>query len=316
MASDLNWTRGVTIPNFAVVQVGPTGAVDLYNSAGCVDVVMDVVGWFTGPPATVTAAPPPAPVPCPGDGAWLERLNYWRATAGLPAVTVNTTYSDGDYKHAVYMVKNQEVAHSEVVGHPYYTVAGDTAARNSNIEVYSRTSYTDTQAIDWWMGAPFHAMGMMDPRLRQVGFGAYREVRSGWQAAFALDVVRGNSFSGGSYPVFWPGNAVTVPLRTYSGGEFPNPLSACPGYATPAGLPVFIQVGGNVATTVGAHSFTGNGTALEHCAIDSHNSAVGSYLNARGGVILVPRAPLQPGVAYVVALTVNSVPYTWSFRVS
>src|SRR2546430_6635586 len=114
---------------------------------------------------------------------------------------------------------------------------------------------------------------MMDPRLRQVGFGAYREVRSGWQAAFALDVVRGNNFSGGTYPVFWPGNAVTVPLRTYSGGEFPNPLSACSGYGTPAGLPVFIQVGGHRATTGGAHSFTGNGKGLGHRALHSPHSA-------------------------------------------
>ena len=132
----------------------------------------------------------------------------------------------------------------------------------------------------------------------------------------AVDVIRGNSFSGGQYPVYFPGNGATEPLTSYGGGEFPDPLQACPGYSVPTGLPVFIQVGGNVSTVAGpVHSFTGNGVPLNHCVIDSTNSAVGSYLVARGGVILIPQTPLQTGVKYVVALTVNGQPYTWSFTV-
>jgi hypothetical protein len=33
-------------------------------------------------------------------------------------------------------------------------------------------------------------------------------------------------------------------------------------------------------------------------------------------VIVIPQAPLQPGVLYTVTLTVNNTPYTWSFHVS
>jgi hypothetical protein len=247
---------------------------------------------------------------------WLTRLNSWRASTGVSALSENTLWSQGDYAHSLYMVKNDLVTHYETPGTPYYTTAGDTAARDSNINVSSTTSATDDQAIDWWMGAPFHAMGLMDPRLTQTGFGSYREVKSGWQMGAAVDVIRGNSFTGGQFPVFFPGNATTEPLTSYSGNEFPDPLQACPGYATPTGLPVFIEVGGNVATTAGSvHSFTGNGVALAHCVIDSSNSALSSYLTARGGVILIPRQPLQTGVKYVVALTVNGSPYTWSFTV-
>jgi hypothetical protein len=80
---------------------------------------------------------------------------------------------------------------------------------------------------------------------------------------------------------------------------------------------VFIEVGGNVATIAGStHSFTGNGTPLAHCVIDSQNAAVGSYLKWRGGVIVIPQAALKPGVAYVVKLTVNGVPRAWTFSVS
>jgi len=263
----------------------------------------------TSPPVHLATSPA-------ASGGWLARFNTWRANTTLPLLTENSTWSVGDYDHAVYMVKNDLVTHYETPGTRYYTTDGDTAARNSNIFVSSSTSTTDEQAIDWWMQAPFHAMGMMDPRLSQTGFGSYREVKSGWDMGAAVDVIRGNSFSGGQYPVYFPGNGATEPLTSYGGGEFPDPLQACPGYSVPTGLPVFIQVGGNVSTLAGpVHSFTGNGVPLNHCVIDSTNPAVGSYLVARGGVILIPQTPLQTGVKYVVALTVNGQPYTWSFTV-
>jgi IPT/TIG domain/Cysteine-rich secretory protein family len=247
--------------------------------------------------------------------SWLDRFNEWRISTGVAPVAENTTWSQGDYDHAVYMVKNDLVTHYETPGTPYYTSAGDLAAQKSNIQVSSTTATTDQDAIDWWMGAPFHALGMMDPRLTTTGFGSYREVKSGWDEGGAVDVLRGNSFTGGHYPVFFPGNGATEPLTRYSGYESPDPLQACSGYALPTGLPVFIQVGGNVTTTVGAHSFTGNGTALAHCVIDSHNASVGSSLYTRGAVILIPRQPLQSGVNYAVNLTVNGTAYSWSFKV-
>jgi hypothetical protein len=251
-------------------------------------------------------------------GPWLDRLNAWRASSGLPNLIENATWSSGDYYHSRYMVLNNEVAHYEISTHPYYTAAGDTAAQNSNIEVTwtaDPTKFSDSQAIDWWMAAPFHAMSMMDPRLASTGFGAYRNANApGWKGGFALDVGRGQT-SAGRYPMFYPGNGATVPLSKFDGGESPNPLQACPGYAAPTGLPIFVEVGGNVSTTATVHSFTGDGVALTHCVIDSRNAALGGSLKWHGGVILIPKLPLQNGVKYAVALTVNGVPYTWSFSV-
>ncbi|MEP6753070.1 MAG: CAP domain-containing protein [Candidatus Dormiibacterota bacterium] len=313
--SDVNWPQGGTVPNPTIVQVGPTGSVDIGSGKGCTDVIMDVVGWFAGPTSTIAAAPPPVDSVCPAP-PWLARLNYWRSTAGLPKVTENAVWSSGDYLHSKWMVKNNLASHDEAPGSPYYTTAGDLAGNSGNIAVSSTTSGPDTWAIDWWMAAPFHAMAMMDPRWTSTGFGAYRETRSGWNAGFTLDTSRGNPFSGGTYPVFWPGNGKTVPLTTYSGNEFPDPLPQC-GYSGTVGLPVFVEVGGNVNTTAAAGStFTGNGTPLAHCVIDSRNAAVGSYLKWRGGVIIIPKAPLKSGVTYVVTVTVNSVLRTWSFSVS
>lgn len=247
--------------------------------------------------------------------AWLDRFNAWRANAGVPLLTEDATYDAGDVDHAVYMVKNDLVTHYETPGTPYYTAAGDTAARNSNIYVSSSTSTTDTDAIDWWMQAPFHAMGMMDPRLRTTGFGSYRESKSGWDMGAAVNVVQGNSFTGGAFPVFFPGNGTTVPLASYGGGEYPDPLTPCSAYAAPTGLPLWVETGGNVFTNASLDSFTGNGVALPHCVIDSNNPSLGSYLTERGAVIVIPKAPLQTGVKYVVGVTVNGVPYTWSFSI-
>ncbi|TMF20203.1 MAG: hypothetical protein E6I36_10885 [Chloroflexi bacterium] len=269
--------------------------------------------------AALAAMPAAAPVHLTTKSAassgWLTRFNAWRANAGVPAVSENTTWSAGDYNHAVYMVKNNLVTHYETPGTPYYTASGDTEARNSNIQVSSTTATTDSDAIDWWMGAPFHALGMMDPRLTTTGFGSYREVKTGWDEGAALDVLQGNPFTGGSYPVYFPGNGKSEPLTTYSGNESPNPLSNCPGYASPVGLPVFIQVGGNVATTATAHSFTGNGAALAHCVLDSNSAGVGSSLTSRGAVVVIPQQPLVTGVTYRVGLTVNGTAYSWSFTV-
>src|SRR5205807_7082602 len=114
----------------------------------------------------------------------------------------------------------------------------------------------------------------------------------------------------------WPGGGGGGRVGWCGGSESPEPVQACSGCAAPAGLPVFVQVGGNVSTAASpVHSFTGNGTPLAHCIIDSTVPSVGSSLTSRGAVIVIPKAPLQAGVKYVVALTVNSVPYTWSFTV-
>jgi hypothetical protein len=47
VASDLNWTAGMTVPNLVIVKVGANGNIDLYNIAGSAAVVIDVEGYFS-----------------------------------------------------------------------------------------------------------------------------------------------------------------------------------------------------------------------------------------------------------------------------
>jgi len=58
--SDLNFTRGETVPNLVVVKLGNNATIDLYNALGRTDVVMDLVGYFgtsVPAPSGTTMAP-------------------------------------------------------------------------------------------------------------------------------------------------------------------------------------------------------------------------------------------------------------------
>ena len=49
-ASDLNVDAQQNLPNLAITELGSGGTLDLYNSLGTIDAVLDVEGWFQLPP--------------------------------------------------------------------------------------------------------------------------------------------------------------------------------------------------------------------------------------------------------------------------
>ncbi len=89
--------------------------------------------------------------------------------ANLPALTENPTLSDGAWKHARYLVKNDVVQHPEEPGAPWYTPEGDTAGRSGNVFGTTDLNASDASAIDGWLQGPFHAVGVLDPALQTVG---------------------------------------------------------------------------------------------------------------------------------------------------
>ncbi len=273
------------------------------------------------------APPSPSPTPQPPLPAWLEYVNAVRAQAGLPPVVENRAWSDGAAKHARYMVKNDYVGHDEDPANPWFTPEGRDAGRAGNVLVSSNGEMSAEEAIDMWMQGPFHALGLLDPALRETGFGLYREEIGVRHFGATIDVLRGRKGVPAevTFPVMWPGDGATVALTSYVGNEFPDPLSPCPGYQAPTGLPVVVQFGGGTGTPrVEAHAFRRGNVALEHCVFDETSYTNESpemewwgrnLLNARDAVILVPRDPLEPGSTYTVSLTVNGATYTWSFTV-
>jgi uncharacterized protein YkwD len=259
--------------------------------------------------------------------AWLSYLNRYRTMARLPGVTEDVAFSAGCADHARYMVKNDAMAHTQEPDNPWYTPAGKLAAEASDLMGSHNPQESDQYAVDGWMQAPFHALGILDPRLRSVGYGAFREEDGGLQMAAALDVLRGlrGVPAGVRYPVMWPAPETTTPL-TRHWSESPSPLSACPGYETPSGAPVILQLGtGEGTPVVTAHSFRQDGRLLESCVFDestySHPNAnaqaVGrAVLGMRDAIVLMPRDPLEPGGRYQVSITADGRTYTWSFEVA
>lgn len=61
-ASNLNWLPGAAAtPNQVTVGLSANGAINVYNLAGSVDVIIDIVGYYMtlpAPPAPITPAPP------------------------------------------------------------------------------------------------------------------------------------------------------------------------------------------------------------------------------------------------------------------
>ena len=280
-----------------------------------------------------------AAMPAPGD--WLAYVNYYRALACLPAVAENAAYSDGDQKHARYMVRNDIVDHTESMVKPWYTPEGAAAGLASNVMGVqgpgSINYYTDEQGIDFWMRGPFHALAILDPKLLQTGFGTFREVGNNTiddvQMAAALDVNRGLGSvpSSVTFPIKWPSDGTTVNLKSYDGIESPDPLTSCPGYTAPSGLPIILQLGAGNAVASGGpspvtqFSLTEGATPRESCEFDENNyqnpdsnlQNIGQQvLNTRDAIVIVPRNPLTPGATYTVSVTANSQVYTWSFTVS
>jgi uncharacterized protein YkwD len=277
-------------------------------------------------PTALPTSTPTATTQPPSE--WLDYVNWLRSLGGLPALTENPSWSTGGQNHARYMVKNNYIGHEEDPSNPWYTEEGVAAANTSDVMVSGNVDATDIDAIKMWISGPFHGLGIIDPALSVTGFGSYREADGGWQMGACLDVIRGLGSIPPSiaFPLMWPGDGGTMPYTSFNGGEWPDPLSSCPGYSTPSGPPIYLQIGpGNQVPSVSAHSFQQVGSPLDHCVFDetSYTNADGDtqdtargVLSMRDAIVLMPRDPLNPGVTYTVSITNNGTTYTWSFTVT
>lgn len=252
-------------------------------------------------------------------------MNFYRATASLPPVAEDTRLSGAVLQHARYMVMHDIVQHSENPRDSWATAEGAEAAAVSNL-AGSNLAESDAWAVDTWMQAPFHALGILDPALRHVGFGIQRADHGHILTAAGLDVIRGRDAGtqAAPYPIVWPANGVTVPIGSHT-AESPSPLTSCPGYTAPSGLPLIVQMGpDNTLPRVTGSWISMDGRLLEHCVFtartyrnrDSAEERVGrSILAAHDAIVLVPREPLRRGSSYRATLEVNGRMIDWTFSV-
>ncbi len=277
---------------------------------------------------TPTPSPTPSPTSSPNPNDWLSYTNYYRGMSDVQPLTENSSWSSDCEKHAIYIVKNDILEHDEDPSNQYYTPGGQIAAQSSDLAASYDINDGVKFTLETWMQAPFHAIAILDPALTTSGYGIYHENDGGLVMGAAIDVVRGRTTapSDTPFPIKFPGDGSVINIRLHW-GETPDPLTSCPGYTAPVGLPITLQLGsGNITPNVTAHSFTtASGTALEHCVFDETNYDnpsdyeqywIRSILDQRDAIVLIPKEPLSPGETYNVSITTNGKTYAWSFKVS
>jgi len=272
---------------------------------------------------------------------WLTIVNLYRSLLKLQPVEEDPALSRGCLDHAKYLVTNYEsrlargwnpggLMHTEDESKPGYTPDGIKAARHSDVMFQPPGKYTEgqrmTRAIEWWIAGPFHRPSLVNPDLRQVGFGQYCGQRV---CASALDVISElePALPGGhpyASPIEVPPGGATVKPSGF-GNEWPSPTSPCAGYPYNASA-ITIQVGINMAARITDASLTqttgaGAGTKVGTCAYDLQtytNPDPGTQAHGRevlkafGEAVMMVRDPLIGGESYRVDMTVNGQPYSWS----
>jgi hypothetical protein len=266
-------------------------------------------------PMTADATNDPAPPFIAPNAAWLSVVNYYRAMAGLSAVTEDPSLSPGARNHSCYMLYNG-ISHDETPGLTGYTASGDTAGNQGNVAVSSGLDATARDQVELWMTGPFHAIGVLRPGLRSVGFGQCRLTNTPtWHSAATLDVFGGMNWNAPrpANAIVWPGNGTTTNLNRFV-AETPNPVTYC-GWTGGAGLPVIAMMpttfGRLVSTTI-----TGPSGRLQTCGLWKGNTdgAAASILGGDNAVTVLPRNQLADG-RYTVTVTTDRNTVTWSFTV-
>ena len=260
------------------------------------------------------------------------------------------TLSAADRKHAQYLVKNQVGfsagggMHTEDKSNRWYTDQGYWAGHTGNV-MLSSFRVSQSQAIEGWVGAPFHGLAMLAPDLHTSGFGSFCEAGrcaavlstghfSYLQGSAAIrDVPKFDYDSDASdqgnkivleTPVRWPAPGTLIMDGAFNGDEWPNPLSACRGYEPPTGVVIFASFGRDFVAEALPESLTCNGAAVEHCVVNAKNYTSADAAQVKNAtaslkyfaaVLLIPRKPIAAGSTCEVSMTVEGAETKWSFSV-
>ncbi|MGN6216113.1 MAG: CAP domain-containing protein [Solirubrobacterales bacterium] len=272
-----------------------------------------------------------APASAVSEDDWLGRVNEIRLGSQLPPVSENSSWSAGIAAHLRYLALTgpeyrtgeYQSAHTENPASPYYTPEGDKEARSSDITF---ASSSNLDAINEWLTAPFHAIGMLRPGLQQVAFA--REAPGG---SAGLDVISGLTFPAEPQLVLFPGPGATIDLPRFR-GESPTPLETCeaqhPGadYGE-AGLPLIALLPEAPDPDTGATLTNPSGSQVSSsgddlCVVTEHDFTTSDsvygpsgqeILEADKAVIVIPRTPLTEGTYTVDITQPGKQDIVWSF---
>ena len=288
--------------------------------------IMAVAACMSGSLGSLASAdlPPsrPARIAVPADD-WLGAVNHYRRQSGLEPVAADPARAEGIRLHLEYLANTPASLrtgpyandHTENPASPWYTDAGDAAARSSNLG----RGATDRLAIEAWMAAPFHAIGILRPALRTSSFARRASGSAG------LDVSSGIVATATSRPpvVVFPGRGAVNHLSQLR-SELPNPTEPCgSGFS---GMPLIAMLSGPPPSDTTATLRTPSGSTLAEgadlCVVtagtfattDSTYGASGvAILRDANAVLVISRQPLTPGAHDVTISGGGRQLVAWSF---
>ena len=258
---------------------------------------------------------------------WLKRTNEYRSSLGLAPVADNPVYDAALAKHVHWMNLHKQLSHSEPPGSAGYSQAGNEAAAASDL-AYGRL--TATNAVDGWIGAPFHASCLLNAYWSVGGFAS----KNGWSGEWCksglqtLDLAAGAN--GPVRPTLrknytFPSSAMKVPLSiALNGNEAPNPVAGCGsrGVGPYWSVPVIFRVARPPASDRGLRNAravvkTKSGKRLTKTCLltgstyngpDSGSTQIGrlilgNSITGRWAIVLIKSGALRAGHAYTATLT-------------
>jgi hypothetical protein len=265
--------------------------------------------------------------------SWLAEINSYREATGLAPVSDDRGYDAGIRAHIRYLELTPKRyitgkyanLHTENPASPYYTAAGALEAGASDLDLGEATN--GPGAINVWLTAPFHAIGMLRPGLRRVGLAWDSKGYAG------LDVIRGLGApppgrpTANGQPVLFPGPNMTTGLTTF-GGEVPDPLQTCHWVGRSTGLPLIVLLPKPPPRGLFASLTTGASTASNAnrklCIVDAHtfyttDTIYGptgrGILASDNAVLMIPLEVLHDGLYTAQLKLPRETAIKWSFTV-
>jgi uncharacterized protein YkwD len=226
--------------------------------------------------------------------AVVERLNRYRAAAGLNTVVLDEKLSIGCRRHAEYLGKNADVLNKrkapvddEDATLPWFSAEGLRSAKQSLIFTNAPTPVVQ---IDELMGTFASRVHLLDPNLRRVGYGCYHDVGRGWRC-----VLDSNGGRGDGRIVLYPAPKQSdVPTIGYDQFAAVN---------SPVGFPITVMFPPRANLRKATAALLDVDDMNVECRVTSPEAPLAA--NAPRNVVSVhPLQPLRAGHTYLVTVSV------------
>lgn len=224
---------------------------------------------------------------------WLERVNAYRAIAGVPPVSEDATLNANCWQHARYIAENRHLTHNQDTSRPWASPEGQSCAQRGNAWIGYSGTWQPYETIDSWIQSVGHRLWLLYPTTSAFGYGFYSNNGS---SGAAMDVLSRANLEADSAYSGWP-------VR-YPQAEQRN--------VPPIAMPISLQWPYFEAAPIltASQLRTASGTALSH-------EATTNLPSRHKGIVLTPNANLPPNTIIEVRVQGSyqgqAFDLTWSF---